>query len=405
VVAVEVQEWATGQRIASHRGRRGLTQQELADLVGISLSMMKKIESGDRPVTRFSQLVQFAQALRIKDLRELTGVPLPLMPDGRQGHPSANAVYTALMARGRDVKEPLDLAALAGQIERAWQTWQSPSAFRYDAVGQQLPPLLRQAQAAVNRSEGAQRREALRLASTLYQLTRTWTKRVGEYELSMIAADRAVSSALDADDPDLAGAAAWNLAMILSAQGKTEHARAVVRQAIEELKPRLDQPSPERLAVFGGLHLLGATEAAREDKAGEAQQLLGAAERVAAKTGETNHFRMVFGPTNVVLHRVATAVELGRTDEALDLAEWVAVDQALAVERRLTFHLDAARCYVQKRNDVAAVHMLQRIHRESPEDLCYSSVVRATLRQLGSRAKPAIEPDLRPLLDAAGLPA
>jgi hypothetical protein len=32
-------------------------------------------------------------------------------------------------------------------------------------------------------------------------------------------------------------------------------------------------------------------------------------------------------------------------------------------------------------------------------------VVRETLRQLKTRTKPAIEPDLRPLLEAAGVPA
>jgi transcriptional regulator with XRE-family HTH domain len=400
---MDLDEWAIGQRIASHRVRRGLTQEELAGLVGISLSMMKKIESGDRFVTRFSQLVLFAQALRIKDMRELTGVPLPLMPDGRRGHPSADAVYSALMNRSPVANEPVDFDDLTRRVERTWRVWQAPSAFRYDAVGQQLPGLISETQTALGQLTGADRRAALRLASTTYQLTRTWTKRVGEYELSLLAADRAVSCALDADDPDLAAAAAWNLAMILSAQGKTEQARAVVYRAIEALVRNMDDPSPERLAVFGGLHLLGATEAAREDQAGEAHRLLDAAERVAATTGETNHFHMVFGPTNVALHRVSTAVELGRTGEGLDLAERVTVGEALSVERCLTFNLDAARCYVRKKNDVAAVHMLHRIHRDSPEELRYSSVVRETLRQLKARAKPAIEPDLRPLLDAASL--
>jgi transcriptional regulator with XRE-family HTH domain len=401
---MEIDEWAIGQRIASHRARRSLTQEELAGLVGISLSMMKKIESGDRLVTRFSQLVLFAQALRIKDLRELTGVPLPLMPNGRRGHPSADAVYSALMNRAPAADQPPDLGELAQCIEHTWQTWQEPSAFRYDAVGQRLPELIRHVQTALARLEGIERRQALRLGSTLYQLTRTWTKRVGEYELSLVAADRAVSCALDADDPDLAGAAAWNLAMILSTQGKTEQSRAVVYRAIEDLTPRIAQASPSRLAVFGGLHLLGATEAARDDKAGEAHRLLDVATNLAGKTGETNHFRMVFGPVNVALHRVSTAVELGRTAEALELAERVAVHQASVVERRLTFHLDTARCYVRRQNDVAAVHMLQRIHRESPEELRYSSLVRETLRQLKARAKPSIEPDLQPLVAAASLP-
>jgi transcriptional regulator with XRE-family HTH domain len=405
MVNVEIDEWAIGQRIASHRTRRGLTQDELAGLVGISLSMMKKIETGDRLVTRFSQLVLFAQALRVKDLRDLTGVPLQLMPDGRRGHPAVGAVYSALMVRGTAQDEPRSLDDLADAIDRTWRTWQEPSVFRYEAVGRHLPGLLHQAQTALVQCVGEDRRRALGIASRLYQLTRTWTKRVGEHELSMIAADRAVSCALDADDPDLAGASAWNLGMILSAQGRTEQSRAVVTHAIEALAQQLGQPSQARLAVFGGLHLLGATEAARDDNAPEARRLLDEAERIAAKTGETNHFRMVFGPSNVMLHRVSTAVELGRTSDALELADRVPVQAIQAVERRLTFRLDAARCYVRKRNDIAAVHMLQHVHRESPEELGMNPLARETLRELKGRAKPAIGADLEPLLVAANLPA
>src|SRR5690349_19057535 len=244
---MEIGEWAIGQRIASHRARRGLTQEELAGLVGISLSMMKKIESGDRLVTRFSQLVLFAQALRIRDLRELTGVPLALLPEGRRGHPAADSVSSALMDYSAAADVDIALDSLRSDIERTWRTWQAPSAYRYDQVGQQLPGLIRRAQAAVTAHTGDQRRQALRRACFLYQLVRTWTKRVGEYELSLLAADRAVSCALNADDPDLAGAAAWNLAMILSAQGRTEQARAVVHRAIDGLTKRMNRPSPARL--------------------------------------------------------------------------------------------------------------------------------------------------------------
>lgn len=400
---MEIDEWAIGQRIASHRVRRGLTQDELAGLMGISLSMMKKIESGDRLVTKFSQLVQFAQILRVKDLRELTGVPLSLMPDGHRGHPSADEVRAAMMDRGSVAGDPPNLDEVAVAVERTWQSWQDASAFRYAAVGQQLPTLIRQCEAAV-RARDADRRRARREASKLYQLVRTWTKRVGEHDLSFLAADRAVSFALDADDPDLAGAAAWNLAMILSAQGKTQPAREVVHRAIGELRSYLDDASAARLAVFGGLHLMGATEAARDDNADEAHRLLEVADQLAARVGETNHYRMVFGPANVALHRVTTAVEFGRTGEALEMAERVAIEQTRAVERRLTYHLDTARSYARKSNDVAAVHMLQRIHRDSPEELRFSVQVRETLRQLMGRAKPAVMPDLRPLLAAASLP-
>src|SRR2546430_7709375 len=339
---MQIDEWAIGQRIASHRMRRGLTQQELAGLVGISLSLMKKIESGDRPVTRFSQLVLFAQALRVRDLRELTGVPLPLMPDGNRRHPAVDAVRAALVERQLP-RATSPLAELADDIERAWAAWQTASAFRYASVGQRLPDLIRKAQAAVLLYRDEQRRRALREASKLYQLVRTWTKRIGEHELSLLAADRAVSCALEVDDPDLAGAAAWNLAMILSTQGHIDDARRVVYRAIEDLRPSMDDRTQERLAVWGGLHLLGATTAARDDQDHEASHLIDLAGKAAATTGETNHFRMVFGPTNVAVHRVSTAVELGHTSEALGLAERVAIQHSPAVERRLTFRRDPAR--------------------------------------------------------------
>ena len=183
-------------------------------------------------------------------------------------------------------------------------------------MGQVLPDLLGEVQATAAGAEGTARRAALRLASTTFQLARTWTKRVGEFELSLLVADRAVSCAVDADDPDLAGAAAWNLAMILSAQGETAQARAVVDQAIEQLQAPLADPTPARLAVLGGLHLLGATEAARDDDADQTHRLLDEATTIAARVGETNHFRMVFGPTNVALHRISTMAELGRTGQA-----------------------------------------------------------------------------------------
>jgi transcriptional regulator with XRE-family HTH domain len=381
-----------------------LTQEELAGLVGISLSLMKKIESGARAVTKFSQLVLFAQALRVKDLRDLTGVPLPLMPDGVRGHPSADAVRGALMDRGPTTGEAPALDLLADQIEQAWEAWQTASAWRYAFVGQALPDLIRQTHAATRHYQGDDRRQALRQASRLYQLVRTWTKRVGEHELSLLAADRAVAAALDADDRDLAAAAAWNLAMIFSTQGRTEESRAIIGRAIGDLRPFMADANDQRLAVWGGLHLLGATEAARDERDTEAWRLLDTAERLAARTGETNHFRMVFGPTNVTLHRISTAIELGRVSDALDLAERVDVQPVRSVERQLTCHLEAARCYTIRRNDVAAVHMIQRIYGASAEELRFNVLVRETLRELMGRAKPGIQTDLGPLLAAASLP-
>jgi len=230
----------------------------------------------------------------------------------------------------------------AGQIERTWQAWQDPSAWRYASVGRELPELLRTARWAAAVEEGRQRRQALIEASRAYQLARTWTKRVGEHALSWLAADRAMVCALEADDPGMAAAAAWNLAMILSAKSHTMESREVVRQALDDLRPYIDGVSGRRLAAWGGLHLLGAMEAARDDDSAEAGRMSEIADRVAARTGETDHCRMVFGPTNVAIHRVSVSVGLGRTQDALDLAGRVTVEACPTVERRLSHRVDVA---------------------------------------------------------------
>lgn len=401
---MQVDDWGVGKRIAVHRKRRGMTQEQLAGLVGISLSLMKKIESGVRPVTKFSLLVRFAQALRIKDMRDLTGVPLPMVADGVHGHAMANDVRAAMMEYALRPKEEPHLGHLAQEIEAAWDAWQSPSPWRYARVGQALPTLIRGTRNAVSLSEGTDRRRALAETTKLYQLVRTWTKRVGEHELSWLAADRAMTAAIEIDDPSFIGSSAWNLAMILSAKGHTENASAVAARAIDDMSASMAGASDGKLAVWGGLHLLAATEAARADRAADADRLLAAASPIADALGETNHFRIVFGPTNVDLHRLSTLVELGRTRDALNYAERIDITSALAVERRLTYYLDSARCYARLGSDLSAIHMLKRMHSESPEELYYNSIARETLRSLAHRAKRSMRGDLDPLLSAAGLP-
>lgn len=401
---MQINDWGVGQRIAAHRKRRNMTQEQLAGLVGISLSLMKKIESGVRPVTKFSLLVRFAQALRIGDLRDLTGVPLAMVADGVHSHAMADNVRLAMTEYAPRTDDVPALGILATGIDNTWSAWQESSPWRYARVGQALPTLIRDVRVAVAAYGDDERRTALAETAKLYQLVRTWTKRVGEHELSWLAADRAMNAALEADDPDLVGSGAWNLAMILSAKGHTENASAIALRAIENMTHLVADADEARLAVWGGLHLLAATEAARADKAAEADRLLHEASPVADRLGETNHFRMVFGPTNVALHRLSTLVELGKTRDALETAENISVGAVQAVERRLTYYLDSARCYLRMGNNLAAIHMLQRLHGESSEELYYNSIARETLRSLMQHAKPSMRGELDPLLKAAGLP-
>lgn len=392
-----------GERIAATRMRSGLSQEQLAGLCGISLSYMKRIEQGSCSVATFPLLLDLAQALKVKDLVDLTGVPLPLMPDGYRRHPATPAVRTAIASYSTPDGEPPDLDDLAARIEHAWQGWQGRSRFRFATLGEALPGLILDARRALAGYANGRRARAAREASTLYQLVRAWTKRVGEFDLSWIAAERALQYAREADDQDLASVSLWNIVAVLGSKGLTTEARSVANQAIDDLEPRLLGAPPQRLSVYGALHLLGALQAARDYDRRAADQHLDVAGRIAAQTGERNDFRTVFGPTNVSIHRALIELELGNPMTALLIAQRTQVDRAPSVERRLVHHLSMARSYTQEGQDVAAVAMLSRMERESPEEVQHSVVVREIIRELVSRETPITAPDLHPLARTAGI--
>ena len=399
-----VDDMGIGARIGALRTRRGLTQEERAGLAGISVSLLRKIEQGVRPVTKFVRLLDIAQALRVRDLAELTGVPLPLMPNGHRTHPGVPAVRDALTAYSVPaVDRPPDLIDLASRIETAWTRWQRPGAFRLAQTGQDLPALISAVRAALSVVDGPERTQALAEASKLYQLVRGWCKRVGEHDLAWIAGDRAITLARDTGDVDQVAAAGWCMVATLGGKGHVDQAREVARQAIDELRPWMTDPPVHRVSLWGALHLHTSWTASLVDDERTVDAALEEAERAAAVTGERNDFRTVFGPTNVAVHRANALVELGKAGAALRVGEQVRIDQAPSVERRFSHHVALARAYTQRREDVAAVTMLRRVEQESREEVQVSSLVRETIRELVARETPATSAELRPLARLAGV--
>jgi len=99
----------------------------------------------------------------------------------------------------------------------------------------------------------------------------------------------------------------------------------------------------------------------------------------------------MFGPREMLLSSNEPVVR-----QFLNARRQGPIGIAPAVERCLTHRLDVARSYARKRNDVGAIHMIQHIHRESPEELTHSVIVREVLRELMGRARPAVMSDRSP---------
>lgn len=389
---------AIHDRIRLHRDRLGLTQEEAAGLAGVSVSLWRKWESGARTVARFSQLIDIAQALRIVDLRALTGQPLAVSADGQPRHEATADVRAALLrhpalnAPSGDDTPGLD--ALAVRVDRAWDVAQSASPWRYAHTGALLPGLL------ADVDTGSDSRRAARLAVMTYLLARAWTKWVGETDLALVAAERGLAVAARSDDPALTGAAAWNYAQAVSTLGHPEQVATTVDDALGLVGPRAGRPdaSPRLLSAAGALHLIGMVGAVRvEDRRGGQQHLRHAAEYAARLGEDRNDWRTAFGPTNVAIHRVAYAVELGQSRTAVRGAGGVPVDRAPSVERRVSHLLDVSRSHVLLREDRPALEALSEADRQSPEQVSYSPTARESVRVMLRRETASTRPLLRPL--------
>jgi transcriptional regulator with XRE-family HTH domain len=386
-----------GERVRFYRQARRRTQAVVAGLAGVTEDYLSQIERGLKtPSTAL--LHRLARAL---------GVPVSVLfgespaEAATPGHPLSAAINTALASRGTGGSGAApDLALLRNRVEAAWASWQA-SRHRYTQTGPLLPGLISDVETAtraLRRSDNpAQPREACRIAADLYFLLRTFSKRIGRTDLSLLVADRALRAAEDADDPLRIAAARWNLGQVLLTTGEPEVSEEVTIKAAEEIRPRSDGDH-DRAALYGALWLVAAIAAARNGDGWTARERLRQhAQPAAARTGEGNVMWTVFGPVNVGLHAVSVEMETGEASEALRLADDVDASTSPSIERRVTFALDLARCYDQRHDDAGVLLYLLSAEQESPEDLRYNLLARDLVRGLLRRARPSLAPKARDL--------
>ncbi|MGH8883728.1 MAG: helix-turn-helix domain-containing protein [Egibacteraceae bacterium] len=394
-----------GERIRFYRDAKHKTQVVVAGLAGISADYLSQIERGLKTPT-INLLHRIAKILGVPTS---TLLGEPVCDDTSRGHPSSAAMHAALLGyRSPEEHEaPPDPGDLRRRVEDAWTTWQS-SPSRYTELGRVLPDLVQDVQlplrALRGQDQAAHRREAFRTAAHLYFLVRSFCKRIGRMDLCLLAADRGTTAAEEADDPLLITAARWNLGHALIADNEPEGAEEVATRAVEELEPHLSDSSTVSLAMFGALHLVAAIAAVRRGDAWTARERLRDKALPAARvTGEGNVCWTVFGPTNVGMHSISVEMEAGEASEALRLADDVDVSRLPSIERQMTFYLELARCYDQRREDPAVLLHLFSAERLSPEDIRYNALARDLVRGLVKRARPSYLPDVRKLAARIGL--
>jgi transcriptional regulator with XRE-family HTH domain len=389
-------EVRVGERLRFYRQATGKTQAVVAGLAGVTEDYLSQIERGLKTPT-LSLLHRFSRILGVR-VSELLGESETERDESVQ--PAGTAVQQALMSYDRHAQPP-DLALLRVRVDDAWAVWQG-STRRYTAVSAVIPELVAEVQSA-QRASGIsagpdERREAQRIAADLYFLLRTFTKRIGRTDLSLLAADRSLQAAESADDPLRIAAAKWNLGHVLLAQGEADGAEETAIGAIEDLQRDARDPKAESVAMAGALWLVAVIAAVRGNDPWTARDRLRDKAWPAARvTGEGNVMRTVFGPVNVALHAVSVEMETGEASEALRIADDVDASGSPSLERRTTFALEVARCYEQRRDDPGVFLHLVNAEASGPEDLRYNTLARGLVHGLLKRARPTYAPQVRAL--------
>ena len=206
-------------------------------------------------------------------------------------------------------------------------------------------------------------------------------------------------------DPLLAAASAWRMSYMITGRKHPREALDLAMTATAALERETRALSPERLSVYGALHLAASTAAAASFDRATAESPLATARCIADRTGEANHMGTAFGQVNVAIHAISASLKLGdprtatQTGEALDLAAM----PAGLVGRRTQVNLDLARAYAMTRKDAAAVNLLLAAERLSPQLVRYDQPTQEVLTELLRREHRPSTPELRPLARRAGV--
>ncbi|MER6719905.1 helix-turn-helix domain-containing protein [Streptomyces halstedii] len=379
----------TGARVRERRRRLGRTQAAVAGLCGITVDYLSQIERGLKTpspglVARLAAELQVPTGYLLGD--DAGSAPAP-MTTATTGADVARALLGPhIRPVGSSVPNP---GALRDRVEDAWRIWQT-SPTRYTDIEPLLPDLIGDVHTAqrTHCADSTEHRDIHRLAADLYGLLRSYCRRTGRGDLALLAADRALRAAEDADDPLRIAAAQWNIChALLSDPGQEADATDLALASADTLARTLT--TSEATAMVGALHLVAVVAQARHHRAWAAREHL--TTRVlplARQAGEGNVCRTVFGPTNTLLHAVSVEMADGDAAEGLRLADQVDTVKLPSRERQFTFGLEVARCYDLRRDEAAVLVHLLELEALAPQDLRRSALGRTLVLSLLGRARP-----------------
>jgi transcriptional regulator with XRE-family HTH domain len=377
------------------RKRRGLSQRELSEASGVSVSTIRKLEQGERETARLETLRKLAQVLRVSTMSLAHGRN-PEDPDTEtvdRWEAVRNALERPPVVLGLDDEPPTVGGVRAALIE----TEPLFSGDQFASLAVMLPPLLRDAEALGPEGRSVRVR-LLQLAGWLMVQTRQFR-----------AAETALERALDDAADRMEGAATVNtLCWLLLRQGELGKAYDLAVKWADETEPRMSRATPAELSTWGWMLLRVSAAAVRNSQPGDAEDALKFASAAAVALGREyapeNDFLRTFGPTTVKLKAAENASVIDRPDLVLRIAERIPAFSLKPTSTNRNRHLlDVADAHAKTGNYADAFEKLGLIHGESPEWLPHQRYARDILGRV-IRGRRTLTAEMRTMADVVGLP-
>lgn len=378
-----------GDRLREIRKRRGLTQRGLAEVSGVSLSLIRKLEQYEVGATRMETAHRFAQALRVPTSRLLERDDEQPTAAGEPWRPLEQAVQ---IAPAEPSVEPTigGVRAVLPAVRRAY------FGNHLGELTTILAPLLRDVDALGDspRARG--------LRAHLLQIAGSVLTQVRAFDAAEIALQRALDDAPDR----LRGAAiitTWS--WLLVRQGRLAAARELATRWADDTEPRMSRATPEELAAWGWLLLQASAANLRDNRPGEAADTMRLAQSVAVLTGRElprGRDRLTtWGPATVSYKAAERHIVLEEPDRVLAMAGRGSQKASTEFWRH---RLDVARAHTMMRQHGEAVDVLSDIQGQAPEWLASQRYARDILSDVVERRR-TLTPQMRELADALSVTA
>ncbi|WP_190121049.1 helix-turn-helix domain-containing protein [Streptomyces inusitatus] len=366
---------AVGDNVATLRKTLGWTQSKLAHRASVSLSLLSKIEIGDRPCTP-PTAASLAHAM---------GVPLSVLYGTSLVNTDTAEQVAELRTAIRRYDQPEDMLISVPQLEHdIREACDLRAHTKYRALLDRLPDLINRVTAHAHH---AQDPTAWMRLIEVYGCAYTLAGRLGHADLAELVVARQEWAASRTWSPVGTAVADWGKAGAYQSAGDYSGGMTVVEEAIRKMsRGSQTDDSPAPLVALGSLHLRGVVMASRARDARATEDHARHAQRLAERLGrqDTLVHNLTFGPANTTLHELAAWVELDKPRKAAKMATEIGDAElpGLTPTRIGHFHIDSARAHLAAGDREASLKSLQRGREVAPELLRVHPMSRETMRVL-----------------------